>query len=184
MGRKYAIRNQLALHFVTFTVVEWIDLFIRNEYRQIIIDSLYYCKQNKGLRIHAYCIMSSHVHLILSVTDGYKLSDTIRDFKRYTSVKLIELITENLRESRRAWLLWMFKKAGQNNSRNCNFQLWQQHNHPIELDNNVMMDQRLNYIHLNPVVAGFVNDPSAWIWSSCSDYEKDEVGKLELHIIQ
>jgi len=184
MGRKYTIRNQLALHFVTFTVVEWIDLFIRNEYRQTIIDSLDYCKQNKGLRIHAFCIMPSHVHLILSVAVGYKLSDAIRDFKRYTSVKLIRLITDDLKESRRTWLLWMFKKAGRKNNRNSNFQLWQQHSHPIELDTNAMMDQRLNYIHLNPVAAGFINDPSTWIWSSCADYEKDEVGKLKLHIIQ
>ena len=66
MGRKYAIRDQEALHFVTFTVVNWIDLFVRDAYKEIIVDSLKYCQHEKGLSIHAYCIMTSHVHAILS----------------------------------------------------------------------------------------------------------------------
>ena len=74
MGRKYAIYDQEALHFVTFTVVNWVDLFIRDEYKQTIIDSLKYCQQRKGLNVHAYCIMTSHIHLILSVDRGKKLS--------------------------------------------------------------------------------------------------------------
>ena len=79
MGRKYAIRDKGAVYFVTFTVVNWIDVFIRNDYKEIIIDSLKYCQTNKGLNVHAYCIMTSHVHLILSVQDGFVLSDVIRD---------------------------------------------------------------------------------------------------------
>ena len=67
MGRKYAIRDQHAIHFVTFTVVYWLDIFIRDAYRQIILDSLVFCHNHKGLNVHAYCIMTSHVHLILSV---------------------------------------------------------------------------------------------------------------------
>ena len=88
MGRKYAIRDQEALHFVTFTVVNWVDLFIRDEYKSILVESLRYCQQNKGLKIHAWCIMTSHVHLIISVEHGYMLSDIIRDFKSYTSAQL------------------------------------------------------------------------------------------------
>ena len=78
MARKYAIYDQQAIHFVTFTVINWLDIFIRGEYRQIMPDSLRYCCQNKGLSVHAYCIMTSHVHLILSVREGFALSDTIR----------------------------------------------------------------------------------------------------------
>ncbi len=61
--------------------------------------------------------------------------------------------------------------------------LWQQHNHPMELSINQMMDQRLDYIHNNPVEAGFVDDPAAWEWSSCSDYERGVEGKLKLEFI-
>jgi len=145
MGRKYAIRDQEAIHFVTFTVVNWIDLFIRDVYKEVIIDSLKYCQKNKGLQIHAYCIMTSHIHLILSVEEGFVLSDVIRDFKSHTSNALKKLIKQNNTESRREWLIWMFERAGKKNTRNTEFQLWQQHNHPIELSTNEMVDQRLDY---------------------------------------
>ncbi len=171
MGRKYAIYDQQAIHFVTFTVVYWIDLFIRDEYREIIIDSLKYCHRHKGLDVHAYCIMTSHVHLILSVCEDRVLSDVIRDMKGYTSRQLRQAITNHPAESRRAWLLWMGQRAGQKNKRNHYFQLWQQHNHPIELSSVAMTEQRLDYVHNNPVEAGFVNDPTAWQWSSCQAYE-------------
>lgn len=107
----------------------------------------------------------------------------IRDFKSFTSTKLKKSIKENSKESRREWMLWMFERAGKINKRNADFQLWQQHNHPIELTTNEMMDQRLAYIHNNPLEAGFVDNPSAWVWSSCSDYEKGIKGKLEINYI-
>jgi len=182
MGRKYAIRDQGAMHFVTFTVVNWIDVFIRDEYKEVIIDSLKYCQKEKGLKIHAYCIMTSHVHLILSVEEGLSLSDVIRDLKSYTSRQMKIAISKNPSESRREWIMWMLERAGKKNKRNGNFQFWQQHNHPIELSGD-MIDQRLDYIHNNPLEAGFVDDPTAWVWSSCADYENEIEGKLELDYI-
>ena len=77
----------------------------------------------------------------------------------------------------------MFERAGKKNKHNLDFQLWQQYNHPIALLSNYMMDQRLDYIHHNPVVAGFVDDPVAWEWSSCADYERSVEGKLALVFI-
>ena len=180
MGRKYATRDQEALHFVTFTVVNWIDLFTRNIYREIIMDSLRYCQLNKGLKVHAYCIMTNHIHLILSVVRGAVLSDVIRDFKSFTSYRLRKDIKMNGRESRRKWLLAMIESAGLKNPPNRDFQLWQQHNHPIELSSNRMMYQRLDYIHNNPVKAGFVNNPAAWSWSSCTSYEMGLSSGLEI----
>lgn len=184
MGRKYAIRDQQSMHFVTFTVVNWIDLFIRDQYKEILIQSLIYCQKHKGLRVHAYCIMTSHIHLIISVEEGVHLSDVIRDFKSYTSTRLKAVIGENSKESRREWLIWMFERAGKKNKRNDSFQLWLQNNHPIELSSNEMQDQRLNYLHNNPVEAGFVDDPSSWIWSSCASYQKSEKGKIDIHFIE
>lgn len=184
MGRKYAIRDQQGLYFVTFTVVNWIDLFIRDEYKETIVESLNYCKIHKGLRLYAYCIMTSHIHLIVSSEEGNNLSDVIRDFKSYTSSQLKNKIKENGKESRREWLIWMFERAGKKNKRNNSFQLWQQNNHPIELSSNEMMDQRLDYIHNNPVEAGFVDDPNSWIWSSCSSYQKNAQGKIDVYFIE
>ncbi|WP_255518146.1 transposase [Fulvivirga sp. M361] len=101
MGRKYTINDQQGYYFVTFTVVNWIDLFIRNEYREILVDSLNYCQRHKGLMIHAWCIMTSHVHLMVSAAEGRERSSIIRDFKGFTSRQLRQCIETNPRESRR-----------------------------------------------------------------------------------
>ena len=103
MSRKYKIRNSEGIYFISFSVVYWIDVFIRNEYKNIFIESLKYCQENKGLRVHAWVIMTSHVHLIVS-TEKDKLEGIIRDFKSFTSRKLKEAIKDNIQESRRDWI--------------------------------------------------------------------------------
>ncbi|SHK65328.1 Transposase IS200 like [Reichenbachiella agariperforans] len=158
MGRKYAIRDQLSAHSVTFTIVNWIDIFIRDIYKEVILSSLKHCQENKHLQVHAYCIMTSHIHLILSVSEG-ELSDVIRDFKSFTSRQIKEILQDKTNpESRREWLLWMFERAGKKNKRNQDYQFWQQHNHPIELSTNEMIDQRLEY--LPDPAGGYTLQPS------------------------
>ena len=98
------------------------------------------------------------------------MQDILRDFKSFTSRQLKEEISTHPSESRKEWILWMMKRAGSKNGNNNNWQLWQQHNHPIELGNNQIMDQKLEYIHMNPVVAGFVDEPYHWRYSSARDY--------------
>jgi putative transposase len=132
MAHKYAFRDSAQLYFVSFATVNWIDVFIRRQYCEIIIDSLKYCIDNKGLELYAWCIMSSHIHLIISTETG-TLSDITRDMKRHTSKKILALIEDDIQESRREWMLWMFARAGKRNSNNEKYQFWQQDNHPIEL---------------------------------------------------
>ena len=169
MSRNYKFRDQQKLYFVSFATVNWIDVFIRREYKDIFVDSLKYCQQNKGLELYAWCIMSSHVHLIMG-TIGEKMEDILRDLKRHTAKALLKAISENPQESRREWMLWMFGRAGEKNSNNDKFQFWQQHNNPIELYNNDVMQQKLDYVHSNPVEAGFVNEPWEYLYSSAKDY--------------
>ena len=170
MGRKYKIHDQSQVYFVTFTIVNWIDVFIRDDYREIVVDSLKYCQNNKGLEVYAWCIMTSHMHLIIGSDGRNKIEDIIRDFKSYTSRHIRKAIEEHSGESRKEWLLWMFGKAGQYNSNNNDWQLWQQHSHPIELSNVDIAKQRLRYLHDNPVTAGFVAQADHWTWSSAYDY--------------
>ncbi|KYG72956.1 REP-associated tyrosine transposase [Roseivirga echinicomitans] len=182
MGRKYAIRSQDEFYFVTFTVVNWLDVFIRQEYRNILIDSIKYCQQEKGLLVGAWCIMTSHVHLILGAEGTFKLEDIIRDLKSYTSRHIRKYMENNPQESRREWMLGMMKRAGEKKLNNKDFQFWQQHNHPIELSTKEIMIQRLNYVHYNPVEAGFVDQPSDWVFSSARDYE-DQKGIIEISFL-
>ena len=64
MSRNWRVHNQNSLHFVSFAVVGWIDVFTRVEYKEILIDSFKYCQENKGLELFGWCIMSNHVHFI------------------------------------------------------------------------------------------------------------------------
>jgi REP element-mobilizing transposase RayT len=183
MSRKYKIRDQEAVYFVTFTVIRWLDVFTRKEYRDIFLDSIRYCQQHKGLHVFAYCVMSSHVHMIVSRQGDQKLEDVIRDIKKFTALKIIDAIGRNPQESRKDLMLWLFERAGTHNSNNVRYQFWQQHSHPIEIATNEMLDQRLNYIHNNPVVAGIVRYPEEYLYSSAGNYARLPETVMEVRVI-
>jgi putative transposase len=182
MGLKYRIRDQSDFYFVTFTAVNWVDVFIRESYRQIFIDSVKYCQQNKGLLVGAYVIMTSHVHMIIG-TYGNRLEDIIRDLKSHTSRQIRLEIEQSNYESRKEWMMPMFKRAGMRNSNNYDFQFWIQDNHPIQLVTEEMFLQRLNYIHNNPVAAGFVCEPQHWKYSSAHDYSGGTQGPINVQLL-
>ena len=167
----FVIRDQTLPHFITATVVDWIDIFTRKTYRDTVIECLDYCIVNKAMVLYGYVIMSNHIHLIVQSSDG-KLSDLIRDFKKFIATKILEKIQiEN--ESRREWMLQRFKLATESHSRNKNYQFWQYGNHPEEIYTNKFMWSKLDYIHLNPVRAGIVEKASQYIYSSASNYVCD-----------
>lgn len=126
--------------------------------------------------------MTNHVHLIIR-SEQNSLSDIMRDMKKFTSYQLYSAIQEHPQESRKEWLLWMFEQAGKRNKNNKNVQVWQQHNQPIELDTNEKIDQRLEYVHMNPVKAGFVIKPEDWVHSSARQYAGLE-DRFELEMIE
>ncbi|MCI9844853.1 REP-associated tyrosine transposase [Flavobacterium pectinovorum] len=168
MKEGYVVRDQTLPHFITATVVDWIDIFTRQTYRDIVIESLDYCIKNKGMLLYGYVIMSNHIHLIIQSEDG-KLSDLIRDFKKFTAKSILEKI-QNCPESRKEWMLERFKLATQTHSRNKDYQFWQYGNHAEEIYSNDFMWSKLDYIHLNPVRAGLVAKASDYIYSSAGNY--------------
>jgi REP element-mobilizing transposase RayT len=167
----YKIRNQQAIHFITFAVAEWVDVFTRKDYRDIILDSIRFCQKEKGLLLHCWCIMSNHVHLIVSAREG-NLSDVLRDFKKFTSKQVIKAIDENKHESRRDWMLNIFRQEGQKNSRNSHYQFWRQDNQPQELYSSAFTYQKINYVHNNAVEAGIVVKAEEYLYSSARDYQQ------------
>jgi len=178
----HKITNQQGLHFITCTVVGWVDVFTRKKYKDIIIESLRFCMENKGLIVYAYIIMSNHVHLVIGAKEELKLSDIIRDFKTHTSKKILGDIISEPGESRSEWMLRLFKYYSKFNSKNRKYQFWQRDNKPIELNSPKWISRRVNYIHNNPVEAGIVQKPEHYIYSSASNYLQDE-GILNVDII-
>jgi REP element-mobilizing transposase RayT len=169
MSRKYKFHDQDKLYFVSFATVHWIDLFVRSAYAKTVLESIRHCQREKGLEVYGWCIMPSHLHLIIG-TVKKPMQDILRDLKAHTSRKLREEISTHPTESRKEWMVWMMERAGRKNSNNSDWQLWQQHNQPIELSDARMMDQRVEYLHMNPVEAGFVREAEHWQWSSAIDY--------------
>ena len=165
----YKIRNQAAIHFITFAVVEWVDVFTRQEYRDIMLDSIRFCQTEKGLLLHCWCMMSNHLHLIVSAKNE-DLSDVLRDFKKFTSKQVIAAIENNSKESRKDWMLKIFREQGEKNSRNTSYQFWRQDNQPQELYSAAFIFQKMNYVHNNPVEAGIVEKPEHYLYSSAKDY--------------
>ena len=130
-GRKLNLKTDKA-YYITMTVVGWIDIFTRKNHRDGIIDSLKYCQNEKGLIIYAYVIMSNHIHMVVDSNGLFTLKEIIRDFKKFTSKKILEQIQSET-ESRRTWLLKLFKEAAKESPKHKNFKFWQPGNYALEV---------------------------------------------------
>ncbi len=172
MSRKYKFHNKTGLYFVSFATVYWIDVFTRQRYYEVLADSINYCRKEKGMELYCYCFMPSHLHFIFRSANERPM-ELLRDFKRYTSKRMIESIANNPQESRKEWLLWMFEKAGKKKGNVTHYQFWQHHNQPIELWSEDVIKQKINYIHQNPIVSGFVTNAVDWKYSSARNYQDD-----------
>jgi REP element-mobilizing transposase RayT len=159
-----------------------VDLFIRNIYKDVLLESITHCQKNKDLELYGWCVMTSHAHLIVG-TRGNPLSNIMRDLKRHTAEVLHKKISNNSTESRREWMLEIMKTTNKENDNNAKFQLWQSESHPIELSTAKMTWQKLDYIHNNPVEAGFVKHSKDWLYNSAIDYENGK-GLLEIILLE
>ncbi len=101
MATRYRFGDNENAHFVTFSVVNWIAAFSREDYKEIVVESLRFCIEEKGLKLHAWVIMTNHIHLIISCKVGVKQADILRDFKKFTAKTIIKAIEENPKESRK-----------------------------------------------------------------------------------
>jgi len=169
----YTIKDQQAVHFVTFTVHQWVDVFTRKIYVDELLKSIAYCQQKKGLKVYAWVVMSNHCHFILGSDESHPLSDTIRDFKKFTAKAIYKAIQENPTESRRKWLLMTLSFEG-------HIWFWEEGYHGKEIYSMEFFESKMNYIHLNPVRAGIVEKEEEYLNSSAGEIYGIRKGPLEL----
>jgi len=179
-GDRYLIKDQHQTYFVTCTVIKWIDLFTRPVYKQIIVDSLNFCVKNKGLVLNGWVLMTNHLHFAGRCEAPHRMSDLLRDFKKFTSKALIAEIG-NISESRREWLLDKFQFEARKTGRADNYKIWKDDNHAIDLSCIDIWD-KIAYIHDNPVRAGIVESAENYLMSSARDYAGYK-GIVELEMI-
>lgn len=180
-GDRYTINDQNATYFCTLTVTDWVDVFTRQIYRDIIVDSLNFCVKNKGLIVFSWVLMSNHLHLVFRVNLPFGCSNFLRDFKKFTS-KAITKEINNIGESRRTWLLDRFSFEAKRTTRAKGFKVWKDGNHAIELDGHIDIWQKINYIHDNPVKNGLVSIQSHYCYSSAVDYDGGK-GLVIVHVL-
>ncbi len=171
MQRK--VFEQKGLNFITLTIAGWVDLFTRAAYSAIILNSLAYCREHKGLVIYAYVIMPSHLHLIVKSENSAGLSKTIQAFKSFTAKEILGyLYNKQYPESRREWLLHQFSYFTSIYKTNRDHIVWIPGFRPTLLFSPRVIRQKLNYIHFNPVDAKIVHEPEHYVFSSASNYIK------------
>lgn len=177
MRRYRIIEGGLIPHFVTWTLTEWVPLFISNPYCKIMTDSLSLCQREKGLLIHAYVIMPTHIHLILSVNGSVTLSDIMRDSKKFTSKEIVK----QLQADGHRLFEWVFRDAAKKADRpEGTYKVWQEGTHPVAMESEMLMRQRTEYLHYNPVKKGLITAPEHWRTPALGSICLDRKGRSKL----
>lgn len=169
MSTKYKAKEVGQAYFITITTIGWVDIFTRLNQKYIVTNALKYCQENKGLTIFAYCLMHSHLHLFCRADASFSLAEIMRDFKKYTSKRIIQTILEEP-ESRREWMLEFFRKSCEHLTRHQSYKVWQDGYHAEEVFSNQWIKEKIRYIHENPVKEKIVTDAENYYFSSATNY--------------
>jgi REP element-mobilizing transposase RayT len=174
---RYLFKDGISTYFCTFTVVDWLPLFIKPKFTRITIESLVFCVENKGLKVHGYVIMPNHMHAILSdeTSDNQRLHKTITEFRSFSGHELAGLIDNTCPTS---WSNILRAAAITDRDR----RVWQSGWHAEAVVNQKFFEQKLSYMHNNPVRAGFVNLPEHWTHSSARLWLFGEKGQVPISL--
>lgn len=160
---RYRFVGNDAPYFLTMTVNNWLPIFTRPETVDVVFDGWRYLQSHRGFLIHGYVILENHLHLVARSPD---IPKDVQSFKSYSAKRLLEVL-EAHRAERLLRMLALFKRRYKTDS---TYQVWEEGSHPQRIEHEVVMRQKLDYIHYNPVKRGYVDHPEHWRWSSARDY--------------
>lgn len=182
MFDKYKTDDKKVIYSVTLTTVDWVDIFTKTELKLTMVDCLKYFQKNKGLVIYAWCLMHSHLHMIVGSKKWLDLSALLRDFKKITAKEIIRKINEEP-ENRREWMLHRFEFSGKHKKQIESYKVWQDNTMAKQISTSESMQQRLGHIHINPVEAMLVAEPQHYLFSSAMNYTGEE-GLIDVEILK
>ncbi|MDD5731906.1 MAG: transposase [Patescibacteria group bacterium] len=165
--------NENAPHFITLTIIEWLNIFTQKEYFNCVIECLKFSQKNLGLLLYEYVIMTNHIHLIVQAREGYQLSKIIQSFKQFTTKEILKL----LETDRRKYILRILNNSFSKRSVN---QIWQETNYPELIESEKFLQQKIDYIYNNPVIKGYVDEPQHYLYSSARNRYLDDNSIIEL----
>ena len=173
MRSRYGIVDSEGIYFLTATIVEWIPAITGCDACDVIVDSLRYCREHKGLRVYAYVILDNHIHLVADAPD---LTGVVRSFKAHTAKGLVHVAET----AGRKWLLNQFEYFKKRYKDTSQYQVWQEGVHPQLIMGEDMLRQKIVYVHDNPVRRGYVDAPEHWRYSSARNYAMSGLPVLEI----
>jgi REP element-mobilizing transposase RayT len=174
MRSRYRVHEPHCAHFITTTVVEWLPVFTTSARCDILVQSFEYCRKNKGLKIYAWVILDNHIHAIVAAPE---LTRVITDFKRHTAQRILD----QLEKEKCEWLLNQFRHFRLPHKVESIHQFWQEGFHPQAIANDQMMDQKLDYVHGNPVQRGLMAGAEHWRYSSAHEWLPGAIPALKCH---
>jgi REP element-mobilizing transposase RayT len=159
--------------FFTATILNWEHLLIKDQYKEVVTDSLRFLSVNKRAAIHAFVIMPNHIHLIWTIDEKHKRENVQRDFLKFTSQRIkADLVKHDPVHLERFRV----------NAKDRKYQIWERNPLSIDIYSEKVMEQKLNYLHENPVQYKWKLSELAedYKYSSASFYEtgKDTWGFL------
>jgi REP element-mobilizing transposase RayT len=160
---RYRFGENEYAYFLTCTIVGWLPVFTRPQTVQFLYDSWRFLQENGRLTIYGYVILENHLHLVAS---SPAIAKEIGDFKSFTARQIVDYLETRHVKTLLNWL--RFLKVRHKNDRE--YQVWQEGSHLEQIKDDEMMRQKLEYLHLNPVKRGYVDEPTHWRHSSARNY--------------
>lgn len=167
----YEYKGMPGSYFVSLYTRDWVDLFERPVYKQLIVHSLNHFGQQKGLIIYAWCLMSNHLFLLVRSEGFTPIAELIADFREFTEEKMLSAL-DTEPEPRRKWLLSHFRTSTGFMKLQKDWQLWEDEWQPVYIDMSKTADllQQFDFIHQQPVRDLVVDAAPDYRYSSARDY--------------
>ncbi|MGH9432890.1 MAG: REP-associated tyrosine transposase [Terriglobia bacterium] len=162
---RYRIHADAAVYFLTYSIVEWLPVFVSEESCKIVTDSLSFCHDAKRLRVNAYVVMPTHLHLIVFDADWdvERLRRTLADFRKFTGRRLSDYCAGH---APRCFQETLQAQAVADRER----RFWQPSRHAEAIREERFWRQKIEYLHNNPCRKGLVCSPERWRFSSAAWY--------------
>lgn len=165
---RYRIVDDAHVYFLTYSIVEWLPVFVSEKPCHIVIDSLNFCHDKKGLCINAFVIMPTHMHAIFFDREfnNERLQRTLTDLRKFTGRQLSDYCDHHMPKCFRETL-----RTSSTADRERRFS--QPSRHPEAIQSEKFWIQKLDYLHVNPCRKGLVTQAACWRFSSAGYYASD-----------
>ncbi len=164
MGRsRYRVVEDGKTYFITSSTINWLPLFSVPPLAEIVINSLKFLQQQRRIKLHAWVLMETHLHIIATSQD---MSGEMRKAKSYTARRIVDY----LKKDGPAFFLKQLQFFKKRHKGQQIHQVWQEGIHPKLILDEQMLEKTILYVHYNPVKRGYVDNPEQWRYSSARDY--------------